>query len=263
MRFDGLASTRAAVVRGAVTAVYDDPSSGCLFVAATPPHQPELWLAYLDGARRSYRKHGVESVLEYDTVADGATTSLFFAAINRSGSVVGGMRVQGPHTHADHTHAVSEWAGRAGTEQLKAEIDARVADGVIEMKTGWRDDDADHRRELTDALARIFVHALRLMRVRHSVGTVGQHAVRRWHSSGGTVCDRVPPVAYPTRNTAPCSCAETATPSPTWQHHDKYRICSGKQRRCQQAANAATAGPKRWHKYWESQTSPLGRTASN
>ena len=99
MRFDEVTSIRAAVVRGAATAVYDDPSSGRRFLAATPPRQPELWLASLDGARRSYRKHGVES-----PPADAGT---------------------------------------------------------------------------------------------HAVGAVGQPAVRRWRSSGGTVCDPVPPVAYP------------------------------------------------------------------
>jgi hypothetical protein len=72
-----------------------------------------------------------------------------------------------------------------------------IPDGVIEMKTGWVDDDVVHRSELTDALARIFVHSLRLMDVRHAIGTVAQHAVPRWRSTGGVVCDGVAAVPYP------------------------------------------------------------------
>ena len=181
----------------AVEGVYDDPSSGYRFVAARPAQQRPLWLAYLDGAQRSYRKHGVESVLEYDQVVDGANTSLFFVALHRSGAVVGGMRAQGPYTDVDQAHAITEWAGRPGTEQLRREIEVRIPDGLIEMKTGWVEDYTENRRELTDALARIFVHSLRLLNVRHAIGTVGQHALRRWLSCGGVVCDSVQPVAYP------------------------------------------------------------------
>lgn len=197
MQLDDLAAAVRGVDDGSLEAVYDDPSSGCRFVVARPSRQPQLWLTYLDGARRSYRRYGVESVLEYDAVADGAATALFFAALDSSGAVVGGMRVQGPYSDADQAHAVTEWAGRAGSEQLRVEINARVRDGVIEMKTGWVEHHAHNRSELTDSLARIFVHALRLMNVRYAIGTVGHHAVRRWRSSGGVVCDSVRPVAYP------------------------------------------------------------------
>ena len=183
--------------RGQVTARYEDPSSGCSFVVATPAQQPRLWLDYLDGARRSYRKHGVDNVLEYDQVVDGVDTALFFAALDGRGTVVGGMRVQGAYIEVDQAHAIAEWAGREGTDALRAQIAARIADGVIEMKTGWVDDVAAHRSELTDALARIFIHSMRLMGVRHAIGTVAEHAVRRWQSTGGSVCDEVAAVAYP------------------------------------------------------------------
>lgn len=183
--------------RGAVEGEYLDPASGCRFLAATPSQQQQLWLAFLDGAKRNYRKHGVENALEYDQIADGASTSLFFVAVHPTGAVVGGMRAQGPYTDVDQAHAIAEWAGRPGTQQLRREIQARIADGLIEMKTGWVDDHTENRVEVTDALARVFVHSLRLLNVRHAIGTVGQHARRRWLSCGGVVCDTVEPVTYP------------------------------------------------------------------
>ena len=198
MQLDTATSVTSAVSADEVTAVYHDPSSGCSFVVATPAQQPRLWLEYLDGARRSYRKHGVDSVLEYDEVVDGRGTALFFAALDHRGVVVGGMRVQGAYQEVDQAHAVAEWAGRAGTEELRREIGARIPEGLIEMKTGWVDDRARCRSELTDALARMFIHALRLMDVRYAFGTVAQHAIRRWQTTGGVVCQDVAAVAYPT-----------------------------------------------------------------
>ncbi|MET3804071.1 hypothetical protein ABIB25_001057 [Nakamurella sp. UYEF19] len=186
------------VPSGRFVAQYRDLSSGHLFVVARPADAPDLWTTYLDGAMASYAAHGVESVLEYESVVDGHSTALFFAAIDPAGRVAGGMRVQGRYSAADEAHALVEWAGRPGTEQLRGEIEVRLADGVIEMKTGWVDDHAPKRHDLTNGLARIFVHAMELMGVRHAMGTVAQHAVPRWRTTGGVVSPGVVAVAYPT-----------------------------------------------------------------
>jgi hypothetical protein len=162
---------------------YYDPFSGCHFVIARPSVQPELWSAYLTGARASFRRFGVERVLEYEKTRDGTSTALFFAAIDGDGQVTGGMRAQGPYLHADQAHALVEWAGRDGAAALHTEISERIPAGVIEMKTGWVKHDAPKRPELTAALARVFVHSMTLLNARHALGTVAAHAVA--------------PVAYP------------------------------------------------------------------
>ena len=180
-----------------VVARYRDLLTGCLFVVAEPAAQPGLWREYLQGAETSYRKHDVESVLEYDSIIDGRQTALFFVALDESGAVVGGMRVQGPYSTPAQAHALTEWAGRPGTDELRQEIASRLAQGVVEMKTGWVQDAHPRRSELTDAMARMFVHALRLMDVRYVLGTVAEHARRRWQSTGGTISENVCAVAYP------------------------------------------------------------------
>ena len=48
------------------TASWWDPESECTFVVARPADERDLWADYLDGALHSYRKHGVEAVLELD-----------------------------------------------------------------------------------------------------------------------------------------------------------------------------------------------------
>jgi hypothetical protein len=166
-------------------------------IVARPAAQPELWAAYLDGARVSYAQHGVESAVDYDRVRDGATTSLFVAAVESAGRVVGGFRVQGPYLRVAQAAALREWAGREGTTELRRQVGRRLGEGVIEVKAVWVDRDADCHDALTAVLARMFVHVLTLMNVRYAFCTAAAHAVPRWESSGGVVCAEVPPVAYP------------------------------------------------------------------
>lgn len=184
-------------VPGSILGAYFEPLSGRHFVVAQPTAQPELWAAYLEGARRNYRQYGVESAIEYDEVRDGRSTALFAAAIDDDGRVVGGLRVRGRLAHAEQAHALREWAGRPGTAEMTTQIAQRLPAGVIEVKAVWVDHDTDHKAALTAALARAFVHAMDLLQVRYALCTAAAHAVTRWQTSGGVVSAEVPAVAYP------------------------------------------------------------------
>src|ERR1700712_735282 len=140
-------------VSGGVLGDYFDSVSGRKIIVATPATQPALWSAYIDGARISYSTHAVESAIEYGKVRDGRTTALFFAMVETDGQVVGGLRVQGPLHHPDQAHAIREWDGRPGTEQMRSQILQRLAEGVIEIKAVWGDHDAPRHSALTSALA--------------------------------------------------------------------------------------------------------------
>jgi hypothetical protein len=176
---------------------YYDPTSRCWIVIARPSEHRRLWVEYLQGARTSYRGHGVENVLDYDQVVDGHSTTLFFTASTRQGRIVGGMRAQGPYLIPSQAHALAEWAGRPGSAQLQHEIALRIPAGIVEMKTGWVADDVDRRSELTAALARFFIHTMALFGVRYAMCTVAAHAVKRWQSTGGVLNSKVAEVAYP------------------------------------------------------------------
>ncbi len=197
MQFLTPSSTLPLQVPGDVVGDYFDFLSGCQIIVATPAAQPALWSAYIDGARASYSTHAVESAIEYGTVRDGRTTALFFAVVETDGRVVGGLRVQGPLTHPDQAHAVREWGGRPGTGQIRSEILERLAEGVIEIKAVWVDHDAPQHSALTSALARGFIHAMDLLRVRHAMCTAARHAITRWEASGGVVSADVAAVPYP------------------------------------------------------------------
>jgi hypothetical protein len=185
------------VLDGRIVGSYPDLRSGALFVYARPRDQPWLWREFLRGALESYGRYGVESVLEYDSVRDGSTTTMFIAALDAAGNVVGGMRAQGRYSTPGQAHAVSEWAGHPGEALLWGDIDDRLRFGVIEMKSGWVSESTPMRRQLTAALARVVLHSMRLLEVRYALCTVAQHAVHRWETTGARVSSMIPAVAYP------------------------------------------------------------------
>ena len=176
---------------------YLDPTSGRQIVFARPATKPELWLDYLHGARATYRRHGVESALDYDRVRNGLSTALFAVALEPDGKVVGGLRVQGPYARADQATAIGEWAGRAGSDELRRQIADRLSDGAVEIKAVWVDHDVPLHHEITDAIARVIVHSMTLLGVRYAFCTAASHAIPRWESTGAVVSTDVTPVAYP------------------------------------------------------------------
>ena len=104
-----------------------DDDAECTVVVARPVDEPALWSDYLDGAVRSYRKHGVECALDMDALRSGSDTILFFAAVDEKGQILAGSRAKGPLRDADDSHAVIEWAGRPGLAAVRKMI-ARLAE---------------------------------------------------------------------------------------------------------------------------------------
>ena len=114
-----------------------DPGSGCTLVVAPPWAEPGLWSDFVDGADRSYRTHGVECALDVGALASGQDTALFFAAVDDTGRMLGGLRAKGPYTSARESHALVEWAGEPGIDDVHTMITDRLPFGVAEMKSAW------------------------------------------------------------------------------------------------------------------------------
>ncbi|RRQ27243.1 hypothetical protein DK926_14090 [Rhodococcus sp. Eu-32] len=174
-----------------------DALTGLTLVRTTPLDDPDLWSEYLRGAHISYAKHGVEVVLDADSRHLASETALFFVSIDGTGAVVGGVRGQGAYTSADQSHAMTEWAGNIGREQVRDMIDSRLRDGVVEMKTAWVNADFADAGAVAGALARVAVPTMDAMNVRWIMATAAEHVLRRWESSGGRVAEHVPYAAYP------------------------------------------------------------------
>ncbi|MGB3481182.1 MAG: hypothetical protein WBB07_03070 [Mycobacterium sp.] len=175
---------------------YDDETD-CTIVVSEPHVERELWAEYLLGAERSYQKYGVEAALDWDEIADGGDTALFFAAIDKSGKVVGGTRAKDPYYTADQSHAVLEWEGQPGHSTVCKMIGDRIPFGLSEMKTAWVSDDPGRSRALTTTLARTAMHTMSILDIQFIMATAAAHVLERWQSSGGVVVSRIPATPYP------------------------------------------------------------------
>ncbi|MBF6350479.1 MULTISPECIES: hypothetical protein [Nocardia] len=176
---------------------FRDHVSGYEFCATTPEHSPDLWHRYLTGAREAYRHFGNEEVLEYDTIADGSSTALFFAATDTAGAVVGGLRVQGPYTGVTEIDSLRPWAGRPGAADLNLMMARRLPRGVVESRAAWVDRRAARRNELAAAISRCIAHAPHLLGARYGFATVASFTTERHRASGGVVAQAIPSVPYP------------------------------------------------------------------
>ncbi|QDQ99386.1 hypothetical protein FO059_14450 [Tomitella fengzijianii] len=173
---------------------YRDADGGCTVVAATPSAEPGLWHEYLRGARDGYRRFGVEQALGLDGMRDGRSTAVFFVAVDADGAVVGGVRAVGPFRRVEDSHALEEWAGEPGLDEVRAMIAARLPGGVAEMKAAWA---ARGSGRVATTLARVAVHTMALLDVRFVMATSAAYVLDRWSSSGGVVADAVPATPYP------------------------------------------------------------------
>lgn len=176
---------------------YWNAEAGCRMIVTVPTASEALWTEYLDGAVKSYRKHGVASVVDYAAIRDGRSTALVFLMIGAHGRVVGGVRIQGPYTSPEQSHALAEWAGEPGLPTVHAMLSARIPSGVVEVKTAWVSDAAENRRALADCIPRTGVHAMTLLGARYAFATSAVHTLRRWASTGGTMPESLAPVPYP------------------------------------------------------------------
>lgn len=174
-----------------------DPESECTVVLAEPSTEPELWADYLEGARRSYHKHGVDCALDFDAVRTGRDTILFVTALDVSGKVLAGVRAKGPLLNADDSHAVVEWAGQPGLQMVRKMIDDRAPFGILEMKSAFVTDDRERSRSLTKVLARSGFHAMAVTDIQFCMATAGAYVLDRWRSSGGVVAEHIPATPYP------------------------------------------------------------------
>lgn len=174
-----------------------DSNAECTLVLSQPSTDPDLWTEYLEGAQRSYRKHGVECALDVDAIRSGDDTVLFWAAVDETAKVVAGVRAKGPLRSADESHALVEWAGQSGEQAVRKMITDRLPFGVLEMKSAWSTDQPKRNRSLTKAIARSGFHAMSLLDVQFCMATGATRVLDRWRSSGGVLAPKIPATPYP------------------------------------------------------------------
>ena len=164
-----------------------DSDAECTVAIAKPSNAGALWQEYLAGAERTYRRHGIDAAIDVDAIRRSGDTTLFWAMLDSTGTVVGGIRAIGPLTSPADSHAVVEWAGQPGLPLVRKMIADRLPFGVVEMKSAWITDDPDRNRKLSASLARAGCHVLAVLGVQFCMATCAHHVLARWRSSGGVV----------------------------------------------------------------------------
>jgi len=192
-----LDSPRRSVFRLQESLRWWDPDTRCTVIVSQPGTDPDLWSEYVRGAKRSYRTHGVERALDLDATQSRHNTSLFFAAVDEAGHVVGGVRATAPLRSADESHAIVEWADQPGLAAVRKMITDRLPFGVVEMKSAWATSEPERSRLLTETLARTAYPTMTLLDVQFLMATAATHVLERWRSSGGVVASKIPATPYP------------------------------------------------------------------
>lgn len=174
-----------------------DSDTAATMVVSTPSADPALWADFVEGASRSYHKHGIERALDLPSLLDESNTQLFHAVVNDDGHIMGGIRAKGPLVSPEDSHALVEWADRPGWHTVYKMLSDRLPFGVVEMKTAWMTDDQSRSRALGSTLARTPFTTMALLDAQFVVATAGSHVLNRWRSSGGVVATKVPATPYP------------------------------------------------------------------
>lgn len=185
------------VVAGEAVWSMADEASGTTVVLATPRAAPRVWRDYIDGAMESYMARGVADAVEYDAVRCGAGTHVFCAVLDGRGRVVAGLRVQGRYRDVYESHAVGEWAGQPGRDELVAAMWQRLAGGLIEVKTAFVVTDCPAAGAVAAILARSALLLMTWTGARYVMATAADYVLDRWRSGGGRVDAAVAPAPYP------------------------------------------------------------------
>lgn len=176
---------------------WQDADAKRTLVISQPHLDADLWAQYGRGAETSFRRHQVESALDFDALHSGADTVMFLAVVDDTGNAVAGVRAKGPLKSAEESHAVHEWDGQPGQSAVRKMITDRLPYGVLEMKSAWvGDDDPLRCNRITDALARSGFHMMALLDVQFCMATAAAYVLNRWRSSGGVIAP-IPSTPYP------------------------------------------------------------------
>ncbi len=177
---------------------FRDEASGMMMRFYTPSRRFDLWTAYTDRARASYRQYHVEQALTLPVVTQESGAPVFAIATDDGGKVWAGCYVNGPLRSVRDAYAPREFASEPVSASLVSDwIEAALPDGVIELKGVWVDSAAEQKSALADLMSRAFVHSMRLLGVRYAYCSAAEHASPRWVNSGAEELPGVIAARYP------------------------------------------------------------------
>jgi len=134
-----------------------------------PSDYPYLWLKYVEGLQREYRRMGVSHILDVDVLKDPKFFQLAMIAI-MGGEVVAGLRCNGPLRKASHAAAFEEMTG-GNQAFVKEYLEVRLPESIAEPKGLWVDLNSSARERLTQLMSRCMIYSAALLDCRYSICT--------------------------------------------------------------------------------------------
>lgn len=134
--FAAMATRR--VARPRYGSSFFDEASGIRVALHHPQARPDLWEAYVAGARREYARWGIPELVDSAAMSEGAGVSVFVVGLDTHGEVVMGMRCYGPLESVDELRALKEMRESSELETLRQRLEASLAGGILETKGMWR-----------------------------------------------------------------------------------------------------------------------------
>ena len=163
-----------------------------------PQDRSDLWARYRAGAFAAYARHRVEHVLALPDTGQDEDRPWFEVAVNQHGTVVGGLRVNGPLADIREAAALTELADHPhAAAALSRVLRRRIDSGIAEIKGFWVRHDEPHRGSIAGRLAGTVVDIGAVLGVRHLFCTAADHASQRWRAAGAVELDTVPAVPFP------------------------------------------------------------------
>lgn len=177
---------------------FRDSISGARLGFYRPADRYDLWEGYVAGVTRTYRHFGAEMALTLLPTTPDSSTPIFAVAMDDDDSIVAGWYVNGPLNSVTQAFAPEEFAADPVSAALIADwISTAIPHGVIELKGGWVDIEAQNKSALAGVVGRSVIHALRALNVNYAFATAAEHATRRWRHTGGRPLPGIAPTPYP------------------------------------------------------------------
>jgi len=174
------------------------PNTDIRLFIFNPADYPYLWVRYLAGLQREYKRMNVSHILDMDMLNDPTSTDLCMLSII-DGEIVSGLRFHAHLRRAEDATVCREMAD-GDLPLLKAYLEQWIPENVIEPKGLWLNTQSSARKRVLHLMARCGIYGAVLMDCRYSVCTSPKNITRMHINIGMQAMEEIGCVNYPTED---------------------------------------------------------------
>ncbi len=163
-----------------------------------PSDYPYLWIKYVEGLQREYKRMGVSHILDGNVLKDPKFSRIAMIAI-MGGEVVAGLRCNGPLRKVRHVAAYQEMAD-GNQPFVRKFLEERFAENIAEPKGLWVDLNSSARERLTQLMSRCMIYSAALLDCRYSICTSAKKMNIVYTASGMDELTEAGTVLFPNKD---------------------------------------------------------------